>query len=181
VVAPLGTDLIGVAMESLLLTIQNSYFAYWLSQGVYPIVLTLHSIGLALLVGLLVIIDLRVLGMGRELPIPSLRGFMKVVWIGFVANLVSGILLFCISPEKFFYSNMFRFKILFILLGLVFGALLNSSLLRVGDEYAISPNPTVRQRTLAFLSIVCWIAAIFAGRWLAYVTFGDVGVTSEVG
>lgn len=165
-------------MESLLLAIQNSYFAYWLSQGAYPIVLTFHSIGLALLVGLLVIIDLRVLGIGRELPIPALRGFMKVVWIGFVANLTSGILLFCISPEKFFYSNMFRFKILFIVLGLVLGSVLNSSLLRAGDEYATTANPTARQRTLAVLSLACWAAAIFAGRWLAYVTFGDVGITT---
>jgi hypothetical protein len=77
---------------------------------------------------------------------------------------------------------MFRFKILFIVLGLVLGALLNSSLLRAGDEYARSANPTVRQRTLAFLSLACWTAAIFTGRWLAYVTFGDIGIaTGEVG
>lgn len=168
-------------MESLLLAIQNSHFAYWLSQGAYPVVLTFHSIGLALLVGLLVIIDLRVLGIGRGLPISSLRGFMKVVWIGFMANVASGILLFCISPEKFFYSNMFRFKMLFIVLGLVFGALLNSSLLRIGDEYAVSANPTARQRAWALLSLACWAAAIFAGRWLAYVTFGDIGITDQVG
>lgn len=167
-------------MESILLPIQNSHFAYWLSQDVYPAVLTIHSIGLALLVGLLVIIDLRVLGIGRELPIASLRGFMRVVWIGFVANLASGILLFCISPEKFFYSNVFRFKILFIVMGLVLGALLNSSLLRIGDGYTASANPTARQRTLAFLSLACWVAAIFLGRWLAYVTFGDIGISDEI-
>jgi hypothetical protein len=168
-------------MESLLLAIQNSQFAYWLSQSPYPIVLTLHSIGLALLVGLLVIIDLRVLGIGRELPIPSLRSYMKVVWIGFVANLISGVLLFCISPEKFYYTPLFRYKLLFIFVGLVIGAALNSSLLRVGDEYAANANPTGRQKLLAALSLACWIAAIVSGRWLAYVTFGDIGVTDVAG
>lgn len=163
-------------MHSLLLTLQNSSFAFWLSQDVYPIILTIHSVGLALLVGLLFVIDLRVLGLGRGMPIPSLRRFMRVVWIGFWANAASGTLLFCISPLKFFASTMFRFKLSFIFAGLVTAWLLNSSLLKVGDEYAASSNPTVRQRALAALSIACWVSAIFAGRWLAYTTFGDIGI-----
>ncbi len=164
-------------MDSLLIAIQESQFAYWLSQGVYPIVLTLHSVGLALLVGLLVVIDVRVLGFGRELPIPSLRSYMKVVWIGFWTNFASGMLLFCMTPEKLFHSNLFRFKLSFIAAGLIFGALLNSSLLKVGDEYGASANPSTRQRMLAVLSLACWVAAIASGRWLAYTTFADIGIS----
>jgi hypothetical protein len=168
-------------MDPLLLLIQKSHFAFWLSQGIYPVILTLHSVGLALLVGLLIIIDLRVLGIGRELPIPSLRGFMKVVWLGFWTNAATGTLLFCITPDKFFHSNLFRFKLSFIAAGLVLGALLNSSLLKVGDEYASNADPSARQRTLAILSLACWVSAIVAGRWLAYTTFADVGVGDDDG
>lgn len=163
-------------MNSPLLTIQNSHFAFWLSQAPYAVILTLHSIGLAVLVGLLIVIDLRVLGFGRGLPLASLRGFMKVVWMGFWTNAVSGTLLFCISPEKFFHSNLFRCKLLLIVTGLVLGARLNSSLLKVGDEYAANVTASAGQRTLAVLSICCWLAAIFAGRWLAYTTFADIGI-----
>lgn len=163
-------------MGSVLLAIQQSHFAFWLSQGIYPIILTLHSVGLALLVGLLVVIDLRVLGIGRGLPIPSLRGYMKVVWIGFWTNAVSGTLLFCISPVKLFDSTLFRFKLSFIAAGLIVGALLNASLLNVGDEYATTARQSNWQRALAVLSIACWASAIFAGRWLAYTTFADIGV-----
>lgn len=163
-------------MHSVLLTLQDSSFAFWLSQGPYPVILTIHSVGLALLVGLLFVIDLRVLGLGRGMPIASLRRYMKVVWIGFAANAVSGTLLFCISPLKFLDSTMFRFKLSFIFVGLVLAWLLNSSLLKVGDEYASVSNPTVQQRTLAALSIACWLSAIVTGRWLAYTTFADIGI-----
>lgn len=163
-------------MDQVLLALQNSSFAFWLSQGIYPIILTIHSVGLALLVGLLIVIDLRVLGLGRGMPIASLRRFMKVVWIGFWANAASGTLLFCISPHVFFHSTMFRFKLLFILAGLAIGGLLNSSLLKVGDEYATLSNPSMQQRALAVLSIACWVSAIFAGRWLAYTTVVDIPI-----
>lgn len=165
-------------MHAFLLSIQNSSFAEWLSQGIYPIVLTLHSVGLAILVGLLIVIDLRVLGFSGGLPIASLRGYMKVVWIGFWTNAATGTLLFCISPDKLFDSTLFRFKLTFIGVGLLLGALLNSSLLRRGDEFAATAPPSAQQRALAMLSIACWIAAIFTGRWLAYTTFGDIGIGS---
>ncbi|MGH8257862.1 MAG: hypothetical protein ACRET0_16795 [Steroidobacteraceae bacterium] len=164
-------------MDHLLLELQNSPFAFWLSQGAFPPIITVHSAGMAILVGLQGIINLRVLGIGRGgLPIPAMRRFMKVVWLGFWMNLVSGVLLFSIYPDKYVHNTLFRFKIGFIIAGLVIGALLNTSLLSVGDEYAkagtIAP---ARAKALAVLSLCCWISAIVAGRYLAYSTFADIG------
>jgi hypothetical protein len=167
-------------MDHLLLAIQNSAFANWLSQGIYPPIITLHSVGMALLVGLQVIINLRVVGVGRALPIPALRRFMTVVWIGFGVNAVTGTLLFLITPDKFVHSRLFILKLSLIASGLILGAVLNTSLLTVGDEYArAKAEPSLRAKTLAVLSLTCWMAAIVTGRWLAYTTFGDIGVGSE--
>jgi hypothetical protein len=164
-------------MDHLLLQLQNSQFAYWLSQGAFPPIITVHSAGMALLVGLQGIINLRVLGVGRGgLPIPAMRRFMKVVWIGFWMNLCSGVLLFSIYPDKYVHSTLFRFKISFIVAGLLLGAVLNTRLLSVGDEYAgagtIAPP---RAKLLAALSLACWVSAIVAGRYMAYSTFADIG------
>ncbi len=167
-------------MEHLLLAQEHSAFANWLSQGIYPPILTLHSIGMALLVGLQVVINLRVLGFGRGLPIPALRRFMKVVWIGFGINAVTGTLLFLIAPYKLVHSTLFILKLSLIASGLILGAVLNSSLLTVGDEYAqANANPSLRAKTLAVLSLTCWMAAIVTGRWLAYTTFGDIGFDTD--
>lgn len=171
-------------MDHFLLAIQNSrwgmQFSDWLSQSAFPPIITGHSIGMATLVGLQGLINLRVLGVGRGLPIPALRRFMKCVWIGFWINLMTGILLFLITPDKFFNNTLFRFKIGFIVAGLVLGALLNTSLLSVGDEYAsLNRNPPARDKLLAVLSLACWTSAIVAGRYLAYSTFGDLGVATH--
>lgn len=167
-------------MDQLLLRLQGSHFAYWLSQGAFPPIITLHSVGMALLVGLQIIINLRVLGLGRSIPIPALRKFMKVVWLGFIANACSGILLFCIYPDKYIHSTLFQLKLSFITVGLILGALLNRSLLSVGDEYARPDSDASRRaKTMAALSLICWTAAIVTGRWLAYTTFGDVGVDPD--
>jgi len=166
-------------MDHLLLALQNSQFAYWLSQGAFPPIITAHSIGMALLVGLQGMINLRVLGLGKGVPIPAMRRFMKFVWIGFWINLCSGALLFSIYPDKYIHNNLFRFKISFIVAGLLLGALLNTSLLSVGDEYSAADSQApMRAKTLAVLSLACWVSAIVAGRYLAYSTFADIGAGS---
>ena len=58
--------------------LQNSAFSQWLlvSEYGYPIFLTLHSLGLAMLVGVLICIDLRVLGIARSIPLPPIKRLM---------------------------------------------------------------------------------------------------------
>jgi predicted secreted protein len=106
----------------------------------------------------------------------AMRRFMKVVWIGFWMNLCSGVLLFSIYPDKYIYNTLFRFKISFIVAGLLLGAVLDKTYVSVGDEYAgagtIAP---ARAKALAALSLCCWISAIVAGRYMAYSTFADIG------
>ena len=170
-------------MDHLLLAVQNSHFAYWLAQGAFPPIITVHSVGMALLVGLQGMINLRVLGIGRGgLPIPAMRRFMKVVWIGFWMNLCSGLLLFSIYPDKYVHNTLFLFKISFIIAGLLIGAILNTSLLSVGDEYAAGGSRAPgRAKMLAVLSLACWVSAIVAGRYLAYSTFADIGAGGAAG
>jgi cell division protein FtsX len=85
-----------------------------------------------------------------------------------------------IAPYKLVHSTLFILKLSLIASGLILGAVLNSSLLTVGDEYAqANANPSLRAKTLAVLSLTCWMAAIVTGRWLAYTTFGDIGFDTD--
>ena len=61
--------------------LQNTAFSQWLlvSEWGYPILLTLHSLGLAMLVGTIVIIDLRVLGLARSIPLLPIKRLMTIV------------------------------------------------------------------------------------------------------
>jgi hypothetical protein len=157
--------------------LQDSQFASWLAQSAYPIVITLHSLGMALLVGLLTLICLRVLGAAPGLPIHSLRRFMRIIWLGFCINAASGTLLFAISPVKFLHNGLFISKLCFIAAGLISGTMVSSMVLKPGDEYDIvAADPPLRAKSLALFSICFWLGAIITGRLLAYSTFSDIGV-----
>jgi hypothetical protein len=163
--------------NDLLVALQQSAFSTWVQETAYPVVITAHSVGLATLVGLLVIIDLRVIGFGKGLPLPALRKLMTVVWLGFFVNFVSGIMLFSIDAKKDFYSTLFRIKILSIVLGLLFGWLITRGVLARNSEYsAVDARAPGSARAFATVSLLCWTIAIVSGRLLAYYTYGDIGV-----
>ena len=164
-------------LDNLLKALQESAFANWVQQSAYPIVITFHSIGLATLVGLLVVIDLRVLGFAKALPLPALRKLMTVVWIGFWVNAVSGVMLFSIDAKKDFYSTLFRTKLASIALGLILGSIIKSKVLSSANAFEIpAANTAAGAKLLASASLLCWLGAIISGRLLAYFTFGDVGL-----
>lgn len=164
-------------IDETLSALQNSAFSAWVQETAYPIVITAHSIGLALLVGLLVVIDLRVLGFAKGAALPSLRKLMGVVWIGFWCNAISGVMLFIIDAKKDYYSWLFRSKLMLIALGLIMGARITSTVLKKADVYAAGDADAPQQaKVLAAISLLAWASAIFVGRWLAYNTYGDIGV-----
>jgi hypothetical protein len=164
-------------LDRLLVALQESAFANWVQQAAYPFVITFHSIGLATLVGLLVVIDLRVLGFVKPLPLPALRRLMTVVWIGFWINAASGIMLFSIDAKKDFYSTLFRVKLSAIAVGLILGSIIKSRVLsNQAAGSAASLDTSAQAKLLAALSLLSWACAIVSGRLLAYFTFGDVGV-----
>jgi hypothetical protein len=151
--------------------IQNTAFADWVrvSEWGYPIILTLHSLGLALVVGVLIVMDLRILGVPKSLPLLPLKQLMTLVWIGFTVNLLTGLALFSADAVKFFHSPTFRFKIASVVAGVVFAVFLRSSVFGAGDGFdrggAVIP---VRAKVVAVLSIAVWLAAIGLGRYVAY-------------
>jgi hypothetical protein len=160
-------------VDQLLRALQHSAFADWVQATAYPVVITAHSIGLAILVGLLVVIDLRVLGFATGLPLAALRKLMTVVWLGFWANAISGVMLFSIDAKKDFYSPLFRIKLSAIALGLILGTVISSSVLQGNSPVAATSS---RAKVLAVCSLACWASAIVTGRLLAYFTYGDIGV-----
>ena len=164
-------------IDETLSALQNSAFSTWIQETADPIVITAHSIGLARLVGLLVVIDLRVLGLAKGAALPALRKLMSVVWIGFWCNAISGVMLFIIDAKKDYYSWLFRSKLMLIALGLIMGARITATVLSKADVYGSETADAPQQaKALAVISLLAWASAIFVGRWLAYSTYGDIGV-----
>ncbi len=133
----------------------------------YPIFETMHTFGMALLIGSLGLIDLRVLGYKPELPILGTRDLLPLAWLGFTLNAISGTALFTSDAVMFFESYTFRIKMLLILLAGLNAALLS---MRVFREPATGGAPAVgtTAKWLAGTSLAFWFCAIIAGRLIAY-------------
>jgi len=80
-------------MAAWLHTLQNSAFSAWVvgsdSIWAYPMILTMHTVGLGIVVGAAVIVDLRLLGVGPGVPLDEVKRLFPIFWVGFFINLVS--------------------------------------------------------------------------------------------
>jgi hypothetical protein len=155
----------------LLTALEGSSFATWLRQSpsiwAYPAVLTLHTVGLALLVGANWALDLRVLGVARSIPLPALTGAFRIMWIGFWVNAISGVMLFAADATTKGVTTVFQWKLAMVLAGVAGIVLLRRALYRGGRD--AGPQVSVWARTLAAGTFVLWVAAIAAGRFMAYI------------
>lgn len=133
----------------------------------YPLFETLHTLGMAMLVGALGLINLRVLGYKLELPILGTRDLLPLAWLGFTINLISGIALFASDAVYFWSSYTFRVKILLIVLGGINAFVLGRAALRETHDRAGFVAST-GIKWVAGSALVFWLGAIIAGRLIAY-------------
>ena len=140
----------------------------WVREGesiwAFPTILTLHTFGLGLLVGANAIVDLRLLGIGRRVPLDPLRPLFSVMWGGFWLNAVTGSLLFAADATGRGTSAFFLMKLVFVAIGVATVVWIRRAVFDAPPD-----APTASPKLLAFVSLAAWTAAITAGRLLAYI------------
>jgi len=158
------------------LWIESTSLNRWLVESTsvfaFPMVLAVHTIGLALLVGLNAALDFRILGVASHIPVAEFRRFLPIMWAGFWLNAASGLLLLIAYPTKALTNPVFYLKL--VLIG-VATAILLVVRRRLLSQRAPASG-TGRVKLLAVASLVCWAGAITAGRLLAY-TYSRLTVT----
>jgi hypothetical protein len=156
-------------MDPVFAWIEATSFSTWLRESpslwVFPFVLILHTVGLAFFVGVNVAWDVRVLGFSLSIPVRTLERYFLVMWIGFWINAFSGVLLLIAYPTKAMTNPVFYLKLGLIAAGVVLALRIRREVQRMGEAPAMAPAAA---RRLAALSLLCWVAVIFAGRFLAY-------------
>ena len=157
-------------MDSVFAAVESSALSTWLVESpsiwAFPFVLILHTVGLAFLVGVNVAWNVRLLGLGRGVPMKPLERYFRLMWIAFWVNAVSGVLLLIAYPTKALTNPLFYVKLALIGLGLLSAQALRR---RAALHPTLDNEPAPpRLKVLAATSLACWAAAIFAGRFLAY-------------
>ncbi len=151
--------------------LETTALAIWVGESLwgYPIMLGMHAIGLATVVGIFVMLDLRMLRVIRGVSFKAFLSIFRLAWIGLIFNALSGSALFTSQATTFVESTPFLIKISAVIAGVIVVIIIQRRLkLRAADWDNADTNIESSATVLAALSLVCWIGAIFAGRLIAY-------------
>ena len=132
----------------------------------YLLVNASHILGLALLVGAILPLDLRLLGLFRSVPVGVLAPVLsRMAGIGLGLALVTGAWLFTVRPVEYARNAAFLWK-----LGLLALALANIALQHRSAAYtrALAGEITATVKLRALASLMLWLAVLLAGRWIGF-------------
>ena len=147
----------------MLVWIENTSLALWVGTSLwaYPVLLSAHITGLAVIVGIIAMRDFHLLGFINGVTEANFLELKKLAYCGFLINGISGIMLFA-SQASYLSTNLpFLVKLFFI----------GSGMLLASKIYKKIEKNTGRTSTriLAILSLFSWFGAITAGRLIAYI------------
>ena len=147
----------------MLVWIENTSLALWVSTSLwaYPVLLSAHISGLAVIVGIIAMRDFHLLGFINGVTVANFLELKNLAYCGFLINGISGIMLFS-SQASYLSTNLpFLVKLFFI----------GSGMLLASKIYKKIEKNTGRTSTksLAILSLFSWFGAITAGRLIAYI------------
>ncbi|MGQ0676440.1 MAG: DUF6644 family protein [Rhodospirillales bacterium] len=161
--APPGTPAIFVALQE---SAVGEAMRQWLL--LYPLVEIVHLVGIALLVGSIVCLDLRLMGLRRKLPASfTAQHLLPVTVAGLCLVVASGSLLFTTEAASLFHNPAFRVKLILIALGGV-----NAALFHLGPWRRVAAwehaRPPLSARLGGAASMGLWIGVLTCGRLIAY-------------
>lgn len=127
----------------------------------YPALEVVHIAAIGLLLGNLVLLELRVFGMGAALPVkPLARLSLGLAATGFCLAATSGLLMFASQPEELLANRIFTLKMLLLLV-----AGCNAGLFHARDSLT---QMDILARVYMVISTALWLSVMACGRWIAY-------------
>jgi hypothetical protein len=136
---------------------------------VWPAAETLHFIGLAMLIGVIALMDLRLLGMAKRLPFAPLHRLLPWAMSGFGICLTTGILFFSGDPGQYIHNWVFWVKMLFIILaGLNVLLFYVTGVFKEVESLGPGEDAPLGAKIVAAASLVLWVGVMYLGRMLPF-------------
>jgi hypothetical protein len=139
------------------------------SDNLFPIIESVHVLGIGLMAGTIITVDLRVMGLVfRQQPVRRIaETLLPYTWWGFALMVVSGLPLFAAESIKVIYNPAFRVKLVLLALAGANAALFHGTIYRTVDTWGSGAHPPFPARVLAAMSAALWFAVIVSGRLIA--------------
>jgi hypothetical protein len=134
------------------------------NEWAFPLTECFHIASMALCVGTIALVDLRLLGAGlkKQTSAQLVRDTELWTLAGFAIVITSGLLIFSSDPVHYMNNGPFQFKIAVLLLGLVFNYTLHR-------KAALSPSPAGMGAVAGGVSLLLWLSLVFSGIFIAFV------------
>ena len=143
-------------------------YSFMNSAWGWPLVESIHFIGLCMLIGCIGVFDLRMLGLGKGIPLAALHKLVPIGVLGFLLNVTSGTLFFVTAPDQYLYNPAFQTKLLFIaaaginMLSFYRFAMAD---VKITNAYSRAPSKAI---VMGSISLLCWSMVIICGRLITY-------------
>ena len=138
--------------------------------GFPPIIQTVHILGIAAVMGSIVILDLRILGLAA--PSQSIsemtNRLMPWLWSALVFNAISGSVFVFARPNRYFNNPVFGWKFTFLIPAVLLTLFFHYMSRQQPDFWSSSPQRNLTAKAIALVSLGLWIMVAMAGRWIAY-------------
>jgi hypothetical protein len=154
-----------IEATSLATTIRDSLY-------LFPLMESFHVIGLTMVFGTILIIDLRLLGLAStRRPFTRIASdVLKWTWLAFALTLLTGLLMFITNAGVYYHNFYFRSKMLLLAAAGINMLLFELTAGRSVERWDKDRTAPVSGKAVAALSLVLWITIIFFGRWIGFTT-----------
>ena len=161
-----------VLVEAFAKWIQGTTLSWFVSglPWTWAVCETLHFLGMALLIGVVGLLDARMLGLFKQLPVGPLERLVPWGVAGFVINAVTGFLFFAGAPGQYIHNIAFGYKMLFVAVaGVNVGLFYVSGLSRRVDRLGPGEDAPLAAKLVAASSLFLWFGVLFWGRMLPFI------------
>lgn len=160
--------------ESLISWIEGGTLNTWVlgASWIWPTMEILHFVGLSLLLGSLLVIDLRMAGFFRQINIVATHKLLPWVFLGFGLNLVTGVLFFFGDPGRYAINIGFRIKMILVLIAGLNALMFYWKIDPVMKTWAPDCDTPAIAKTIAWVSLGTWFGVLILGRLIPYVGTG---------
>ena len=156
-------------MKDLIDYLATSPYAEWVDESWgWPLALVLHALGMALVVGLMAIITLRLFGGFRTIPYTSLRRFIPWIWFGFFVQVISGFTLWMSKPGQYLGDVMFDTKFTLVWVAAIIMLIFQAALKREAPAWEAAGKVSPYGHKIVALTFVAWAAVTVGWRLTAY-------------
>jgi hypothetical protein len=147
----------------------NSPYALWVNQSAgWPIALTIHAFGNAIVVGFMAIIALRLFGYFPGIPFSSLRSLIPYIWVSVVFQALSGFTLWLTKPAQYLTDWAFLLKFSLVIVASGVMVWFQKVLKEEAAKWDAAGVASSRGREIGALSCLLWAAVLIGGRMTAY-------------